>query len=315
MRQNEWSLNLAAAHFALQIVFLLICIISINANPLQPGETSAENPKQMTKLPSQVSSDESSNSASRARESAEENVKQSKPNTSDDMTSITIPGPFSYLSEYQWQKLTTPNRPLITEVAFNLGQRPSPSYAWIGSDSYNKYLEYLEHLCRTREEEDIAEVNLDTLDSDYFRWEEIQFNRALIKQIFPETAQGDQRRYLNATQTLRRMHLRAEAPSECQAETVEDTWSDRANERSQFEDFIINTIFRPHFDAVYTNQIINDDFEVEIERQYDDANSIAATNSVDEEQRVRRDAANELRHAKRMARQQVNLYRAQHKLR
>ncbi|KAI6228459.1 hypothetical protein M3Y95_00624400 [Aphelenchoides besseyi] len=242
MRQNEWSLNLAAAHFALQIVFLLICIISINANPLQPGETSAENPKQMTKLPSQVSSDESSNSASRARESAEENVKQSKPNTSDDMTSITIPGPFSYLSEYQWQKLTTPNRPLITEVAFNLGQRPSPSYAWIGSDSYNKYLEYLEHLCRTREEEDIAEVNLDTLDSDYFRWEEIQFNRALIKQIFPETAQGDQRRYLNATQTLRRMHLRAEAPSECQAETVEDTWSDRANERSQFEDFIINTV-------------------------------------------------------------------------
>ncbi|KAI6194690.1 hypothetical protein M3Y96_01151400 [Aphelenchoides besseyi] len=286
MRQNGWSFNLAAAHFALQIVFLLICIISINANPFQPSETSADNPKQMTELLSQLSSDASSNSASKTRESAEEPGQHSKPNTSDD--SITIPGPFSYLNEYQWRKLTTPNRQLITEVAFNFGQRPSPSYAWISSDSYNKYLKYLEQLCRAREEEDIAEVNLDTLDSDYFRWEEIQFNRALIKQIFPETAQGDHHRYLNATQTLRKMHLRAEAPSECQAETVEDTWSDRANERSQFEDFIINTIFRPHFDAVYTNQIINDDFEVEIERQYD-ANSqlIAATNSVDEKQRFR----------------------------
>jgi hypothetical protein len=71
-------------------------------------------------------------------------------------------------------------QPLITQVAFDIGSNFGPIYAHITSESYDKYMNDLEAKCRTASGDNIAEMQLENLDNEYFRWEEYQFNKALL---------------------------------------------------------------------------------------------------------------------------------------
>lgn len=54
-------------------------------------------------------------------------------------------------------------------------------YSYILWDGhFNRYVKCLEEKCRKASDDNIADVKLENLDNEYFRWEEYQFNKALL---------------------------------------------------------------------------------------------------------------------------------------
>jgi len=88
---------------------------------------------------------------------------------------------------------------------------------------------------------------LDTLEDEYFKWEEHEFNKALMHRLFPETVNGDHRRFLSATNVIHHIRFSTGLNSQCLIIEHKDDIGDVVNEKVQFEDALINRIFQPRY--------------------------------------------------------------------
>jgi hypothetical protein len=126
-------------------------------------------------------------------------------------------------------------------------KRTLPYIIWISIESWANYLVFKQETCRTVKEEIPKFEDQDFLENGYFKWEENEFHRELRILLFPETSNTLKPLVENdVIDKLDKRFLQKPLESFCyQKETKNTKEEEAAEEKSKFEDIVLNRVFEP----------------------------------------------------------------------